>query len=70
MRMVLVFWNKMKRNPYFVRMIGEKMRLRFLARFQKILISSRNRREYFACFMRRCRFLRFVHFGSRKLGEF
>lgn len=39
MRKVLVFWNKMKRNLYFVRMIGEKMRLLLLALFQEILRS-------------------------------
>ena len=70
MRKVLFFWNKMKRNLYFVRMIGEKMRLLLFVWFQEILNSSQNRRENLRCFMRRCYFLRFVHFGSRKLGEF
>lgn len=70
MRKVLVFWNKMKRNLYFVRMIGEKMHLLLLVWFQEILNSSQNRRENLRCFMRQCYFFRFVHFGSRKLGEF
>ena len=52
MRRVLVFWNKMKRNLYFVRMIGEKMHLLLLVWFQEILNSSQNRRENLRCFMR------------------
>ena len=66
MRKVLVFWNKMKRNLYFVRMIGEKMHLPLLVWFQEILNSSQNRRENLRILWDNAVSFGLCIFGSRK----